>query len=151
VHTSAKARPTSVMTWIRIHIQVHIQIPDPDRHQNLIICSLAHCQPTLKISCKSIWKFLCKVANGRQTDSRDRQTNNDDYKYIPNPPWRQGRNHRGGQGGRVPRAPYHVPPTSKWQQTSVCLRSWLLTSDMALLQRITRPTLLLHVIKHYTT
>ena len=23
----------------------------------------------------------------------------------------QGRNHRGGQGGRVPRAPYHVPPT----------------------------------------
>jgi len=63
----------------------------------------------------------------------------------------QGRNHRGGQGGRVPRAPYHVPPTSTWQQTSVCLRSWLLTSDVALLQRITRPTLLLHVIKHYTT
>jgi len=36
---------------------------DPDRHQNLIICSLAHCEPFLKISCKSIQKFLCKVAN----------------------------------------------------------------------------------------
>jgi len=34
-------------------------------------------------------------------------------------------------GGRVPRAPYHVPPTSRWQQT-VCLWSWLLTSDVAL-------------------
>jgi len=44
---------------------------DLDRHQNLIICSLANCQPSLKISCKSIWKFLCKVA--------DKHTNNDDY------------------------------------------------------------------------
>ena len=35
------------------------------------ICSLAHCQPSLKISCKSVRKFLHKVAN--------RQTNNDDY------------------------------------------------------------------------
>ena len=26
---------------------------DPDRHQNLIICSLADCQPSLKILCKS--------------------------------------------------------------------------------------------------
>ena len=41
---------------------------DMDHHQNLIICSLAHCQPSLKISCKSIWKFLCKVAN-RHTDN----------------------------------------------------------------------------------
>jgi len=39
---------------------------DPDCHQNLVICSLAHCQPSLKISRKSIWKFLHKVAN-RQT------------------------------------------------------------------------------------
>jgi len=45
--------------------------PDPDRHQNLIICSLAHCQPSLKISCKSVSKFLRKVAN--------RHTNNDAY------------------------------------------------------------------------
>jgi len=51
VHTSAKARLTSVA----------------DRHQNLIICSPVHCQPSLKISCKSVWKFLCRVAN-RQTD-----------------------------------------------------------------------------------
>jgi len=41
--------------------------PDPDRQQNLIICLLAHCQPLLKISCKSVPKFLRKVAN-RQTD-----------------------------------------------------------------------------------
>jgi len=38
-------------------------------HQNLIICSLAHCQPSLKISCKSVRKFLRKVAN-RQTDKQ---------------------------------------------------------------------------------
>jgi len=44
-----------------------IRISDPDHHQNLIICSLAHCQPSLKISCKSIQKFLHNVAN-EQTD-----------------------------------------------------------------------------------
>jgi len=38
---------------------------------------MAHCQPSLKISCKSIRKFLRKVAN-RQTDKSDRQTNNDE-------------------------------------------------------------------------
>jgi len=59
VHTSAKARLTSVAIQTRIR--------DLDRHQNLIICSLAHCQPSLKISCKSVWKFLRKVAN-RQTN-----------------------------------------------------------------------------------
>ena len=48
---------------------------DPDRHQNLITCLLVHCQPSLKISCKSVRKFFGKVAN-RQTD---RQTDNDDY------------------------------------------------------------------------
>ena len=48
---------------------------DPDRHQNLITCSVAHCQPSLKISCKSVRKFLRKVAN-RETDI---QTDNDDY------------------------------------------------------------------------
>jgi len=36
---------------------------------------MAHCQPSLKISCKSTWKFLHKVAN-RQID---KQTNNEDY------------------------------------------------------------------------
>jgi len=39
---------------------------DPDRHQNLTVCPLAHCQPSLKITCKAVWKFLRKVAN-RQT------------------------------------------------------------------------------------
>ena len=37
VHTSAKARPTSVA------IRIGMRIRDPDRHQNLIICSLARC------------------------------------------------------------------------------------------------------------
>jgi len=49
----------------------------PKRRQNLIICSLAHCQPSLKISCKSVRKFLCKVVN-RQTD---RQTNKQRRKH----------------------------------------------------------------------
>ena len=64
MHTSAKARLISVMIGIR----------DPDRHQTLIICSLAHCQPSLKISRKSIRKFLRKVAN-RQTDKQQRKHN----------------------------------------------------------------------------
>ena len=45
-----------------------IRIPDKDHHQNLIVCSLAHCQPSLKISYKSVWKFLHTVAN-KQTDN----------------------------------------------------------------------------------
>jgi len=69
MHTSAKAHLTSVT----IQIRIHIQLPDLDRHQNLIIYSLAHWQPFLKISCKSIWKFMCKVANRPTT-----QTNHDD-------------------------------------------------------------------------
>ena len=40
---------------------------DPDHHQNLIVCSLAHCQPSVNISCKSVREFLRKVAN-KQTD-----------------------------------------------------------------------------------
>jgi len=72
VHTSAKACLTSIWIWIQI------RIPDPDHHQNLIICSLAHCQPSLKISCKSVQRFLCKVANGQT----DRQTMMKSY-----PPW----------------------------------------------------------------
>jgi len=73
VHTSAKAHFTSVA----IRIPIRIQIRDPDRHQNLTICSLVHCQPSLKISCKSVRKFFCaKLLTDRQTD---RQTNSDDY------------------------------------------------------------------------
>ena len=74
--TSANARHTSVT--IRIRIRTRIQIRDSDSHQNLIVCSLAHCQPSLKISCKSVRKFLRKLAN-RQTD---KQTNNDDYNVL---------------------------------------------------------------------
>ena len=46
----------------------------PDRHQNLTICLSTHCQPSLKISCKSVWKFLRKVAYNRT----NRQTNIDE-------------------------------------------------------------------------
>jgi len=56
-------------------IWIHIGIREPDRYQNLITCSLVHCQPSLEISRKFAGKFLRKVAN-RQTN---RQTNNDDY------------------------------------------------------------------------
>jgi len=40
---------------------------NPDCHQNLIICSLADYQPSLKTSCKSVRKFLHKVANRHTT------------------------------------------------------------------------------------
>jgi len=46
---------------------------DPDGHQNLIVCSVAHCQPSLKISCKSVRKFLHKVAN-KETDRQTTTT-----------------------------------------------------------------------------
>ena len=64
VHTSAKAHLTSVM--------IQIQIRDPDRYQNLIICSLAHWLPFLKISCNSVWRFLL---TDRQTN-KQRQLHN---------------------------------------------------------------------------
>jgi len=64
---------TCVAIRIRIRKRICIRIRDPDRHQNLIICSLAHCQSSLKISCKSVRKFLRNVDN-RQTDRQtDRQ------------------------------------------------------------------------------
>jgi len=43
VHISAKVRLTSVAIRILICIRIHIQAPNPDRHQNLTVCSLAHC------------------------------------------------------------------------------------------------------------
>jgi len=39
VHTSAKARLT----------RIHVRICDLDRHQNLSVCSLARCKPSVKI------------------------------------------------------------------------------------------------------
>jgi len=72
VHTSVKARLTS----IAIRIRIGMRIRDPDLSPpKFNICSLAHCQPSLKISCKSVQKILRKVAN-RQTS---RQKNNDHY------------------------------------------------------------------------
>jgi len=65
VYASAKTRFTSDA------IRRSIRIRDPDRHQNLIVCSVAHCQPSVKISCKSAWKFLRKVAN-RQPNKQGR-------------------------------------------------------------------------------
>jgi len=56
------------------HQGTSCQCRDTDRRQNLIICSLAHCQHSLKISCKSVRKFLRKVAN-RQTDKHRRKHN----------------------------------------------------------------------------
>jgi len=68
VYTSAKARLTSVAIW-RISMnecplttlgisqsgkQPLYSDGDPNRHQNSIVCSAAHCQPSLKISCKSV-------------------------------------------------------------------------------------------------
>ena len=63
LHTSTKAR----LTGVALRIQIRNQICDPDRRQNLIICSLTHCQSSLKMSCKSVWKFLHK-----QTDKQRR-------------------------------------------------------------------------------
>jgi len=66
VHTSAKARLTSVV------IRILIRLRDSDRHQNLIIYSMALCQPSLKISCKSVRKFLSKLLTDTQTDKQRR-------------------------------------------------------------------------------
>jgi len=74
VHTSAKARLTGVAIRIRIRIR------DLDRHlppkfNHLFI---GHCQPSLRMSWKSVRKFFRgKLLTDRQTD---KQTNNDDYR-----------------------------------------------------------------------
>ena len=67
-------------TFMNVAIrQIRIEIRDLDRHQNLNVCSMIHCQSSLKISCKSVRKILRKVTN-RQTDRQaNRQANNDDY------------------------------------------------------------------------
>jgi len=61
MHTSVKARLTSVA----------IRICDPDSQQNLIVCSLVHCQPSLEISCKSVHNFFYpKLLTNRQTNKQ---------------------------------------------------------------------------------
>ena len=54
--------------------------PDSDRHQDFIIFSLAHCQPSLKISCKSIQTILRKV----DTKERDKQTDRQTHRQTDN-------------------------------------------------------------------
>jgi len=68
VHTSARVRLTSVVMWICIQVW----IPDPDRHQNLIICSSAHCQPSLKVFCDG--SFCAKLLTNRQTNNDENIT-----------------------------------------------------------------------------
>jgi len=70
--------PKHVLPVSRIRIRIH----DPDRHQNLIICSLAHCQPSLKISCKSVPKFLRKLLTDRQTNKQTYAVQVQAYIYI---------------------------------------------------------------------
>jgi len=53
-------------------MQIRIRISDPARYQDLSICSLAYCQPSLKTSCKSVRIFLLKVAYRQITDKRRR-------------------------------------------------------------------------------
>jgi len=55
----------------------------PDRRQNLIIRSVAHCQLSLIISCIFVMTFLRKLATDKQTNKQtnNEQTNNDDYIY----------------------------------------------------------------------
>jgi len=73
VHTSAKARLTSVA----IRIKIRIRIRDPDRHQNLVICSLANQLPTLpwKFHANPFRSFCAKLLRGRQTDKQRRKRN----------------------------------------------------------------------------
>jgi len=66
VHTSAKARLTSVT----IQIRVLIRIPDPDCHQYLIICSLAHCQSSWKFHGNPFGSFCAKLLTNRQTTTK---------------------------------------------------------------------------------
>ena len=83
VHTSAKARLTSVAISVPPYAESvrddesgkQSLYPDGDRnrHQHLTVSSLAHCQPSLKISCKSVRKFFCaKLLTNKQTDVQRR-------------------------------------------------------------------------------
>jgi len=66
VHTSTKARLT----------RVAIRIRDPERQQNLIICSLPIANVPWKFYANPFGSFCTKLLTGNQTN---RQTNNDDY------------------------------------------------------------------------
>jgi len=68
VHTSAKARLTSIALRT---IRIRIRIPDPDRHQNLIVCFIGPCTANLpsKFHANPYGSFCAKLL------TTDRQTN----------------------------------------------------------------------------
>ena len=89
VHTSAKARLTSAairrisMNECPLTVSVSPnsdesgkQSPypdgDTDRHQNLTMCSLAHCQPSLKFHANLFGSFCAKLLTNRQTSHQRR-------------------------------------------------------------------------------
>jgi len=85
VYTKRTLNNRSVVTGNRNNIEIFLYIwralslypdGDPDRHQNLIICSfsLADCQPSVKISCKSVARFCAKLLTDRQADNDENIT-----------------------------------------------------------------------------
>jgi len=64
-------------------IRIRVRIRNPDRHQSLIVRSLAHWHPSLKVLCKSVRKLLRKAANSQASKHTSRQT----ATTITYPPW----------------------------------------------------------------
>jgi len=58
---------------------------DPDRDQNLIICPLAHCQSSLKISCKSVRKSGNRQRNNDENITSLAEVNINKNKHICRP------------------------------------------------------------------
>jgi len=57
--------------YLRQDMSYQCRDTDPDRHKNVIICSSAHYQHSLKISCKS-GSFCTKLLTDRQTNKQRR-------------------------------------------------------------------------------
>ena len=68
MHTSAKARLTSVA----IRIRIRIRIRDPDRHENVIIVHWTIANRPSKVHANAFGSFCAKLLT-------DKRTNNDDY------------------------------------------------------------------------
>ena len=64
------------MTIFPIEVQARdSQHGDPDRYQNLITCSFYRPGPLYKILSQSVHNYLSNVANSKQTERQDKQTN----------------------------------------------------------------------------
>jgi len=75
VHNSAKARLCISPNTDESGKQSLYPDGDSDRHQNLIICSLAHCQASMKkISRKSVSTFYLREVANRQTENDENTT-----------------------------------------------------------------------------